>query len=246
MVVFATRRNCSIFHAPWQIRLGTSEPEIPLKQFGLSFILIINLLSITSLSTAHAQTPPAFSPEIRLLFHGTKMIVAAPEKSEKPGIGLAVWVTEPNLLDTNPQVQATVGLRLTRPEGWVEILGGGVFSPTTSSPAPPVFDLRAFAAPAKHLHVFGEVSAYSDAFYFFGQADVPIRRNGDVALKLGVEVEGAKTWEGHDGFLAAGPHVVIPWHEHFATVVTCQIRGKHSPAGPETDVVGRLYAVIDF
>lgn len=219
-------------------------------KYRLALILVSLTFTINPLvfsSTAHAQTPPPFSPEIRLLFHGTKTIVDTPEKSEKPSIGLAVWVIEPNLLDTTPQAQATVGLRLARSNGWVELLGGGVFSPTTSSPATPVFDLRAFAAPARHLHLFGEISTYADALYFFGQADVPLRKSdGNVAAKIGVEVEGAKTWEGPGGFLAAGPHVIVPWGDHFTTIVAVQVRGKHQPAGPETDVVGRLYAVIDF
>lgn len=213
----------------------------------IALLFTINILALSS--PAQAQTsPPAFSPEIRLLFHGVKTIVDAPEEGSKPSVGLAVWLIEPNLLDTTPQTQATAGIRLARPDAWVEILGGGVFSPTTDSPITPVFDLRAFTAPTRHLHLFGEVSTYTDALYGFAQVDVPLRKaDGNVVAKIGVEIEGAKAWEGPGGLLAGGPHVIIPWNNHFTTVIACQVRGTHSPAGPPaTDLVGRIYAVIDF
>ncbi|KKW36895.1 MAG: hypothetical protein UY82_C0008G0002 [Candidatus Uhrbacteria bacterium GW2011_GWC2_53_7] len=111
-----------------------------------------SLFSLTFNTPCHAQTPPPFSPEIRLLLHGTKIFVPSSEDG-KPGVGVSLWVIEPNLLDTNPQAQATAGLRLEHTDGWVEFLGGGVFSPTTTSPIVPVFDLRAFVAPARHLHL---------------------------------------------------------------------------------------------
>lgn len=167
---------------------------------------------------------------------------------KNPSVGIAVWLIEPNLLDTTPQAQATAGIHLARPEGWIEILGGAVVSPTTENVASPVFDFRTFAAPARHLHLFGEVSTYTDALYGFAQVDVPIRKaSGDVTVKLGVEAEGAKAWEGPGGFLAVGPHVIIPWNNHFTTMIAVQVRGTHQPAGPPaTNLVGRLYAVIDF
>ena len=120
--------------------------------------------------------------------------------------------------------------------------------PTTETPVAPVFDVRAFAAPARHLHIFGEVSVYGDALYGFVQTDVSIRKSdGNVAAKLGVEVEGAKAWRGPGGFVAVGPHVIVPWGDHFTTVVALQVRGTHQPLGlPTPDLIGRLYAVIDF
>ena len=208
-------------------------------------LVITSLFTITA-SPARADESPDFSPEIRLLLHGTSLASNVPGH-EDTSVGLAVWVIEPNLLDANPQAQATAGLQLASNTSWIELLGGGVFSPTTETVASPVFDLRAFAAPAKHLHLFGEVSVYGDALYFFAQADVPIRKSdGDVAAKIGVEVEGAKAWKGTGGFLAVGPHMILPWSEHFATIVAFQTRGTYAPTGPVTDLVGRIYAVIDF
>ena len=204
-----------------------------------------SLFSLTFNTPCHAQTPPPFSPEIRLLLHGTKIFVPSSEDG-KPGVGVSLWVIEPNLLDPTPQAQATAGLRLERPDGWVEFLGGGVFSPTTTSPIVPVFDLRAFVAPARHLHLFSEVSVYGDAIYGFAQADVPIQRGEQIVAKVGIEIEAAKAWEGPGGFVAVGPDVIIPWSEFFATVVAVQVRGTHSPTGPAADLVGRIYAVIDL
>ena len=213
---------------------------------ALFLLLSFLLLSFILPNLTHAETPPSFSPEIRLLFHGTSFANDVPGHEDKHlQISLAFWVIEPNLLDTNPQAQTTAGLRLERLEGWVEILGGAVFSPVSRG-VNPVFDLRAFASPARHLHLFGEISIYGDALYGFAQADVPIRREGEVVAKIGVEGEGAKTWKGQGGFIAIGPHVIIPWNEHFATVITFQVRGTHQPTGLTPDLVGRIYAVIDL
>ncbi|PJA45190.1 hypothetical protein CO174_04470 [Candidatus Uhrbacteria bacterium CG_4_9_14_3_um_filter_50_9] len=212
-----------------------------IRTFPILFTVLFSLLCLSSTAVAEA---PALSPEIRFLTHGTKSIVAA--NGDRPSVGMAMWLIEPNVLDATPQVQATAGIRLAHENTWVEFLGGGVFSPTLDD-ITHVFDVRASTMATPHLHIFGEVSAYSDVLYGFAQADIPIRHESDTLFMLGVEMEMAKAWKGSGGFIAAGPHVIMPWHEHVTTVLAYQIRETQpSSAYSVTDSVGRIYAIIDF
>ena len=209
----------------------------------IALFLFAVLFTLTALTPAYGQDAlPSFSPQIRLLVHGTKVLKDMEEA--KPSVGLGMWVIEPNILDANPQAQTTLGLRLSTNTTWIEFLGGGVVSPTTTGVFNPVFDVRAFADLGVHL--FSEVSLYGDAAYWYVSADAPIKSGGKMLFKIGGEAEGAKTYRNTGGFFAAGPHVVIPWGDHFATMVVFQFRIEPTATVPIVSTVGRLYAIINF
>lgn len=68
-------------------------------------------------------------------------------------------------------------------------------------------------------------------------------------FKVGAETEAAKTWAGTGGFVGGGPHLILPWGQHFTTVAAFQARCSNNGSATgcsSTELIGRLYLVFDF
>ncbi|MFH1426269.1 MAG: hypothetical protein ABIG66_02440 [Candidatus Kerfeldbacteria bacterium] len=214
-------------------------------------LAVLTLALIFSMGLkAHAQEF-GFSPEARLVVHGTKMHHAAEDTGISRAVdpGVAFWFVEPNLLDGAPEAVAFIGPRFAGADGWIEFMGGGLASPDSDTPFAPVFDLRYSLTAIPWLHFWGEGMATTQVAYTFQEVDVPVRRGKQVLMKIGMEFEAGKAWHGSGGSIGAGPHVIVPFGDHFTLVGAMQVRCSNdgsSAACTGRDIVGRLYVVLDF
>ncbi len=214
-------------------------------------LVVIALLLLLHARTANAQERAvAFQPEARVLLHGVHTFRLADDTERQHKWGIAFWFVEPNVLDSNPQGLALFGPRFAGSDGWIELMLGGMGMQQPEPTLTPVFDTRFMLTQLPWLHCWGEgMVSLTDAYGFF-QADVPIRsKQQQMLFKVGAEVEAGKTWSGSNGFVGAGPHVILPWGKHLTTVAAFQMRCSNdgSVAGcATTDLVGRLYLVLDF